>query len=64
MGTVPGCTRAELPQVAEGVQGQMGGLIRVTSLESEVQKVAQGCAEVHRDVWRCAEMHGGVQKGA
>src|SRR5258708_3611495 len=28
---VPGCTRAELPQVAKGVRGQMEGPIRVTS---------------------------------
>ena len=29
-----------------------------------MQKVVQGCMEVHGDAWRCMEMHGGVRKGA
>ena len=52
MGIVPGCTRAELPWVAKGVQGQLEGPIRL-ALESEAQKVVQGCMEVHGDVQRC-----------
>ena len=71
MGIVPSCTRAELPWVAEGVQGQLEGLIRVTSpgkwstkscagVHRGVQRCAEGCVKVHRGVWRCMEVHGGV----
>src|SRR5258708_2883760 len=57
MGIVPSCTRAELPWVAEGVQGQLEGMIRVTSLGKWSTK---SCAGVHRGVQRCTEMHRGV----
>ncbi len=65
MGTVPSCTRAELPGVARRGSKVKGSQIRVTSPESGGGALKKGCTRVCRKCTEGAQrVCGGVWKGA